>query len=730
MTCCNARLRPALSEPLFCFFVAALPCAAHGAIPARQSDNAPVAAAAPAAPATTTLSDVTVSADDQAETEATNRRVALGPLGQQRVLDTPFTVHRVAHAVVDDQQTRDVADALSFLPSVQAGSVRPQSRGMQGSVAQNSRLDGLNIVSTTNYPAQQFAGIQVLEGLAGALYGPASPAGTFNYLSKRPTDQPMTRVTIGYRSGPAFREALDTSGAADDDGRIRYRLNILNENGSLPSAGPTSLKRRLISLATDFHLGSATTFETTLSHYHYEAQGSAGRFAVAQGVDFPSAVDPARRDYGAGYAGHTDDTETAEFRLKHAFSDDWHLDVGFLRQIADRRSTAFTHTITDTAGDYTSTISTGHASRFRIESYLVHLNGVVHTADIVHHLTLGASGFTLNNFNPRDGGVRTVNSARISSPSAPDQPPAYPIFTDRYHVAESREDSIIAGDRMDLTSHWHVQLVASESALKSRNYDRAEQLTGQAHQDGLSTAESLRYTPTAHSALYVTHADSLQQGDTAPAGARNAGRVLPPARSREWEIGAKAAWSGVNYTLDAYQIRRPYALYEDRSYRQDGKQRNRGIDFFADGALTSRLHVLGGLSFLDARLTEAGDPAAINEQIVGLPKLTATVLLRYDVPHVPGLEISAHPRYFTRRHTTNDGSDSLPGRGRLDLGARYDTRIARHDATLRLNVDNVTDAHYWTTIRPGGLNGYTGNGSASAALAAPRTVALSMTLKL
>jgi iron complex outermembrane receptor protein len=44
---------------------------------------------------------------------------------------------------------------------------RPQTRGFQGSVVECSRLDGLNIVSTTAYPMEQFDRFEVLNGIAG-----------------------------------------------------------------------------------------------------------------------------------------------------------------------------------------------------------------------------------------------------------------------------------------------------------------------------------------------------------------------------------------------------------------------------------------------------------------------------------------------------------------------------------------------------------------------------------
>ena len=96
-----------------------------------------------------------------------SRTASLGPLGAVAVHDTPNAIDIVPTAIIEQQQLRSVQDAMRYLPSVQGDGARPQSRGFQGSVVQNSRIDGFNIVSTTDYAAQQFADVQVLNGLSG-----------------------------------------------------------------------------------------------------------------------------------------------------------------------------------------------------------------------------------------------------------------------------------------------------------------------------------------------------------------------------------------------------------------------------------------------------------------------------------------------------------------------------------------------------------------------------------
>jgi iron complex outermembrane receptor protein len=132
------------------------------------------------------LAPISVDASDSARQQAREKSASLGPMGSRRLQDTPYSINVVPRALAEDQQLKSFKDMIRYLPSVQADGARPQTRGLQGSVVQNSRLDGLNVVATTDYPAEQLAAVEVLNGLSGSLYGPANPAGTFNLLSKRP----------------------------------------------------------------------------------------------------------------------------------------------------------------------------------------------------------------------------------------------------------------------------------------------------------------------------------------------------------------------------------------------------------------------------------------------------------------------------------------------------------------------------------------------------------------
>ena len=690
---------------------------------AHAADSAPVQ-----------LGAVTVNGvqDTQAEQDARAAReksANLGPLGERRLLDTPYSLNVVPHDLIQDQQLKSVKDILRYLPSVQGDGARPQSRGLQGSVVQNTRLDGLNVVSTTDYPAEQFDNVQVLNGLAGSLYGPANPAGTFNFISKRPTDERLNRVTVGVGTGLSWLKAADLSGPFDPDGKIKYRLNLLDEQGHSYAPGST-LRRQLVSLALDFQLSDNDVIETNFSHYNYLAKGLPGKFALASGASFPHAMDPTKSNLGQNYAGDNDTTDTASVHFKHDFNGNWKLDVGLLRQIADRESTAVTNTLAATGNTYTSTVATATASRFTINSYLANLNGSEWTGSVRHDLTFGLSGFDWKNFNPVNGATTTLGTASLSDPQNFAEP-NYPDFTDRYHSATATQQSLIFGDTLTFTPQWSLMLTGSQSQMSVHNYSLAGATTSGSNDHGLSGASSLMYKPVDNLTLYVTYADSLQQGDTAPSGTSNANTILAPYRSKQWEIGGKLAVGGVNLSLAAFQIKRPYAFTQSNgAYAVAGEQRNRGLEFMADGKVSSNVRMFGGITWLDPKLLDTGSASTDDTRIVGLSRYTASLLTEYQVPQVNGLALNLNARYVGARPTDNTDTHWVSSYETFDLGASFTTRLMQRNTVYRLEVTNLTNERYWTNIVPGGLNGYSAAGNASASLGAPRMLQASIQVDL
>lgn len=672
---------------------------------------------------------LTVNASDPlTAVPATEKKASLGNLGQQEIRNTPWSVQVASRSLMRSQQLKSIHDIYRYMPSVQGDGARPQTRGMQGSVVQNSMIDGLNVVSTTDYATEQFDHIEVLNGLAGSLYGPANPAGLFNLVSKRPTDLPQHSVTVGAGTGISRLMAGDFSGPLDDNDRLRYRANFLDEEGDGYVSG-SKKRRQLVSLALDANLTDRTVLESNFSYYHFYEKGLPGKFALASGLAFPTAPDPKTAHLGQYYAGSDNHTLTASLHVKHDFDGNWQGEVGVLRQIADRESTAVTNTFTDNAGSYKTTTSSATASRFTINSYRANLNGEVETGTLHHQISTGIRGFVWKNMNPRHGGTFTLGSASLANPQAFNQPD-YPDFTDRYHSATTTQQALLLSDTLTFSPQWQLLLAGSESFLTSANYAKTGRRSSASSDHGFSGSASLMYKPVDPLTLYVTWADSLQQGDTAPTGANNAGTVLSPYRSQQVEVGSKLAVGDVLLTTALFQIDRPFAYTNSKGdYGVDGNQRNRGLELMADGDLTQRLHLYGGMTWLDPRLRDTASSATADKQIVGLPRYTASLFTAWDLPWLNDVDIHGGMHYVGRRSTDNANEHWVGSYATFDIGSRYTTSLFNTATTFQLDVTNLTNRHYWTNIVPGGLNGYSGAGFASAQPGEPRMIQLSMHVK-
>lgn len=650
----------------------------------------------------------------------------VGPLGSLSRLDTPYSINVVPQHLIANQQLKSIADALRYLPSVQGDGARPQARGIQGSVVQNSRIDGLNAVSTTDYPLEQFDRIEVMNGPAGGLYGPANPAGSFNYVQLRPTQEHMERFTLGTSSSSRLMREADLSEHA---GKFGMRATWLDENGGNYTDG-SKIRRQLASIALDYYLSPSTTIESNFSHYRYVSKGLPGSFALGAGVRFPEAPDPTRSVYGTSLGGNDNTTDTGSIKLRHDFSDNWKLTAGVLRQIADRESTNPTNTLINNAGAYRTTIGTATASRFTITSNMVALNGKVQTGDVDHALTIGTTGFEWNNYNPRAGSTVTLGSASLANPRSFNLV-GVPDFTTRYQSARATQQSLNLADDITFSPRWSALIVGSQSWLATHNYNLAGAQTSSSADNGVSSAASVIFKPVWNMSTYVTYADSLQQGDTAPAGSTNAGAILAPFRSKQWELGYKVALSSVNLSAAVFQIKRPFAFTQaNGDFSVAGEQRNRGLELMADGNATDNLAVFGGVSWLDAKLFDTPTANTDGKRIVGLPKVTANMLLEYRVAAIRGLYAEFNARFVGARPTDNANLTSVSSYTTFDVGVNYSTAIDRHALTLRLGVNNLANRRYWTNIVPGGLNGYTAAGNASAAIGAPRTVQTSVQLDI
>lgn len=676
--------------------------------------------------------------------------VNLGPLGNRSLLNTPFSVTPITQDFMENLQLKTVNDALRYLPSVEIRNQqgyevsRPQSRGFQGTVVQNTRMDGLSIIGTTAIPTENLASIQVLNGLAGWLYGPATPAGVFNYILKRPTDTPFASYTQGFDSNSVFTENVDVGGRTPD-GKVGYRFNVVHGQGE-SWAPESSANRTLASGALDFYLGNRTVIETNFSHYETNVTGLPGSFVYFGGKNpftapvLPAAVDPTRLGYGQPGAGTDLITNTGLVKLKHEFNNDWNFEIGGLYQDAVRNLTGITNTLVDNNGNFTVTKNFTAVPHFTIASNTASLNGRFGLFGFLNELTIGTNGFFNGQYSYVNSGVIPVKlgTSNLADPTVfPTQP--FPFAGNQFKSGVLSNQTIITGDTLHFNDQWAVQSVVSTSFLHSQTWANTGRTTSEQDANGVvSPTVSLIYKPFDKVTAYATWANSVEQSDQAPntATTTNANQFLAPYHDQEYEVGIKyAVTPRLLATFALFHMTRPFASSvvsptnpNLATFEVVGTQRNDGAELFLQGDIYSDLTVFGGISYIDARLLNTGDPTTNGRFVVGVPLFKTDMAFDYHPAVWQGFALTGGVHAEGERATSNINNNFAPSYATFDAGIRYTKTVDKHIVTARFQVLNIGNVFYYSSIADGNIVG--SPGANTAYLGTPRTYMLSLQMTL
>lgn len=664
--------------------------------------------------------------------------VNLGPLGNRSLLDTPLSMTVISNDMLQNLQPKTVNDALRYLPDVEIRNQqgyevsRPQSRGFQGTVVQNTRLDGLSVIGTTAIPAENLSGIQVLNGLAGSLYGPATPAGVFNYVLKRPTDTPYASYTQGFDSTSVFTENVDVGGRTPD-GKVGYRFNVVHGEGE--SWAPESASNRtLASSALDFYLGDRTVIETNLSHYETNTTGLPGSITYFSKTNIllPAAVDPTKLGLGQPGAGTDLITNTGLVKLKHEFNNDWNFEIGGLYQDAVRNLFGITDSMTDNNGDYTVTKNFNAVPHFTIASNTASLNGKFDLFGFRNEVTIGTNGFFNGQYSYRNSiAINNYGASNLADPTVFANPPT-PNNGGQFKSAILQNQTIVTGDTFHFNDQWAVQSVVSTSFLHSESWAATGAVTSQQSADGVvSPTVSLIYKPFDKITTYATWANSVEQSDQAAAGTVNVNQFLAPYTDQEYEVGVKyAVTPRLLATFALFHMTRPFAETNavTNIFQVVGTQRNNGAELFLQGDIYSDLTVFGGIGYIDARLLDTGVASTNGRLVVGVPLFKTDMLADYHPAIWQGFALTGGVHAEGERAATNFNNSFAPSYATFDAGIRFTKTVDKHIVTARFQVLNIGNTFYYSSIADGNIVG--SPGANTAYLGTPRTYMLSLQMTL
>jgi iron complex outermembrane receptor protein len=674
--------------------------------------------------------------------------VAPGVLGSAPILNTPYVISVLSNDLIANTQTKSLRDSIKYLPLVsfqeQQGSeiIRPETRGIEGSNMQNTRMDGMGIAITSANAMEQYQQMEVVNGLGASMYGPANPSGMFNFILKRPTEQRATNIALDYDNKSIGTIYGDTGGRLGPNKIFGYRSNLLFGDGT-SYVEASRMRRRLAEFAFDVRPGKRTLIDAHYSAYDIVQRGYPGWFTYGPNKSdktdvpphtllLPTAPDPTVRGYGQAYAGVNLTTQSTSVRLHQDLSPNWHLMLGGLGQRLDRFIDTPVNNITDNTGDYSTSLASGFATRFGVLSDLGYLQGNITKWGINHDIVIGSTGYKFTSYSNGTAplpanlllGTANINHPMIFAPPAA----GLPRNLNLYASSIVNQQGFNLGDLLTFPKHILVRLAASQDWIGVDNNNAQSIRTSGSNKNGISPSASVMYKPVENMTVYATYASSLQQGDVAPGNAANANQALAPYRSKEWEIGYKAKIHTINLTTALFRIERPFANTDANNvFRITGDQVNYGAEISAQGTLFHRLLIDGGFTALNPRLTNTGIAATNDKLFVGTPAYKSNLLSEYRLPVIQGLTVTGDWQFVGRRPQDDENLNFTNGYNTFDFGLRYTREVFNKLTTWRVASNNITNTHYYSTIGPGDITG-TNASSNTAFLGTPRTVAASVQL--
>lgn len=679
-----------------------------------------------------TLSQTTVSATEQRADSLppaySGGQVAvggrLGMLGNSDVMDAPFSVSTYTAALIKDQQATTVGDLLERDSSVrstgQTGGIVdsffirgfPVGEGNLGELA----FDGVYGVASNYRVFTEYAErIEVVKGPGALLYG-MSPnsavGGVINVVPKRSLDEDLTRYTASYAQDSHVGNRIDISRRFGDERRFGLRLNGGVQQGNTV-IDDQSREVGIGALSLDYQ-GERLRTSLDLISQEEEFDAASRPFLIAPGVAIPDAANGrtnVSQDWGWSRTRDKSALLSGEYDLSDNLTLFAHAGGG---KSAVARMSDQTPKIINAAGD---TDSTPGYYRFEVQRYTVDAGARMRfdTGPVSHSAVVQASRYR----DELSRGIISGDSVLSNIYHPIDRPKPSIAKPDAPKVSATELSGVAIADTLSvLDQRVQVTMGLRQQRIQSNNYNSAGAVTT-AYDDGKTTPLfGVVLKPWQHVAFYYNYLEGLSKGDVAPSNAANAGEIFAPYVSRQHEVGVKLDYGTFMSTLALFQIEKPSGELAAGRFSVQGEQRNRGLELNLFGEVAPGTRLLAGVTLLDAQLTQAGIAANRGNAPVGVPEVQANLWGEWDTPWVEGLTLTSGAIYTASQYVDQANTQRLDPWTRIDVGARYSTRIAERPTTFRATVQNLFDRHYWSGVASYG----------AFSQASPRTLLLSATV--
>ncbi|MFT4174413.1 MAG: TonB-dependent receptor [Rhodocyclaceae bacterium] len=646
------------------------------------------------------LPAVSVSATREDDTtQHLTAPVSSGALGSRSQLETPFSTTVVNRNDLEEQQPTKLGELFATDASVVDNSGANSAWASYMSVRglpldwQNSyRIDGKPFVSyVTTLPYEMFEQVDLLKGASGFMYGFGTPGGLVNYVSKRPTDEPLRSIDIGYTSDSVMREHVDLGGRAGEDDRFGYRLNATHEEGAVTNGG--ALRRDAAALALDVRLTDRLTWDLQSLYQKRHIDGQEPSITTYPLTSLPS---PMRNDDRTlvGQGTYIDN----EFSflatgLNYRASRDWTLSANYGHSSTRTRRDEAVFALQNSNGDYSEDRS-DYGEHYEFDQAQVMAEGRLTTGPVSHQVVAGLSWQDQTNYYGAGGEYKSgIGSGTLGEQNTTVYYSDHAADLGLYQATRITQQALFASDTLKW-SDWSLLAGLRYTDYQQKGFGVTGAQSSQYDKKPVTPTLALMYNFLPRAMVYASYVESLEQGKTvSQTTLDNYGATLDPLESKQYELGVKIDRDGWAATAAVFRIERGAEYISGNAMVQDGMSLYQGLEMGATALVGSNWTVGGNLMLLKTEY-QKGQQYEGN-RVAGAPKFVGTAQVAYRVPFVPGLKLRADAKYTGSSMMRAKNDLKLSGFTVFNLGASYDTSIYRYATTFRVGIKNLANKRYW-----------------------------------
>jgi len=197
---------------------------------------------------------------------------------------------------------------------------------------------------------------------------------------------------------------------------------------------------------------------------------------------------------------------------------------------------------------------------------------------------------------------------------------------------------------------------------------------------------------------YAGYTQGLEDSGVAPSSADNRGAILPDARTWQADTGLRYLLTPkLKLIAGLFEIEKPYFNFDAGNVdRALGLQRATGLEMSVSGEVLRNLNVAAGVLLGEVKIigpnlrSEGVGPIAF-----GQPRAQGVINADYKFSNWPRLSADVTVFHFGTSPASVDDATQNPAQTIVILGGRYRFKIQGAPATLRVQVQNLTNYYLW-----------------------------------